>query len=236
MSGRSQPRLANDEAGHEERIRRANQRTVEALQATLAQDADVLKMGRSLRLNPVARPAPGELTPFEIVLDLVDSERLGFLAIKLRPFHLEKEEIHYPKLVKSLRHFADTDGKRTMVDQIPGLWEMCGKDSMTTFVAKVGEGELIPGGVGNTTVADRVLYSQLAHADDASELLSLIPQEWQRWSLATLVGDWTAMAAHQQYVMRLVRPDLVSELTEWAGDGRSIFERFGSTVQEFTDD
>lgn len=227
MAGRAQPKVARDDAGYEDRIRRADARTVAALETSLAQDKSVLEMGMNLNVNLRFNRTTGEQLSPEIAVDLVDMERLGYLAAMLRPFQLSSEAIYFGDVIKGLRRFADTETKRLMVEQLPRLWEVCRRDRLTTFVAHREHGELIPGGVGDATVADRVLYSQVVHADDATDILRHISTEWQQWSLAGLVGDWTAMAAHQQYVARLVRPDLIPELTNWAGDARTIFRRFG---------
>lgn len=230
MAGRGQPKLACDDEGFEERIRRADARTVAALKTSLAQDESVLKMGTNLNVNLRFNRATGEQLSPEIVLDLVDKERLGYLAAMLRPFQLSSEAIYFGDVIEGLRRFAGTESKRRLVAQLPRLWEVCRRDRLRTFVAHRKHGELIPGGVGDATVADRVLYSQVVHADDAADILRHISTEWQQWSLAGLVGDWTAMAAHQQYVAHLVRPDLIAELTSWAGDARTIFQRFGFEI------
>lgn len=235
MTKRTQPKLARDREGYEERIRRANTRTKNALQATLAQNGAVVKMGTTLRLDQRFDPESPEEAQMELSIGLVDREKLAYLATQLRPFVLAKEAIYYVDLVEGLRLFAGTESDRVMVEQLNTLWEKCSNSRMTVHVSNPREGQLIPGGAGSARIADRVLYSQVVHADDASDILDHMPDEWQQWSLSTLVGDWAAIAAHQQYVMHCVRPDLVPELTNWAGDYLTIFHRFGLDVKRMTE-
>lgn len=234
VTGRKQPKLPRDDHGYEERIRRANRRTNKALRDPLAQDASILKMGTTFHLNRRFDRATKEELGAELSIGVVDEDRLAVMAMLLRPFTLEQESIYHIDVAKGLRRFADTDDNRTMVDQLGVLWGMCSKSRMTAHVYGPDREELIPGGAGSAAIADRVLYSEMVHADDASDLLEHIPEEWRQWTLATLIGDWAAMAAHQQYVMYCVRPDLVPELTSWAGDGLTIFRRFGLETKKFT--
>jgi hypothetical protein len=74
------------------------------------------------------------------------------------------------------------------------------------YVSHEGQ-DLLPGGAPDAQIADRVLYSQLVHAEDASELLDHVQAPLQQWALAGMVGDWVAIIAHQQDVLQLVRPD-----------------------------
>lgn len=232
MGGRSQAKLPRDDQGYDERIRRADERTGKALSSSLAQRPAVVKMGTTLRLDFILDHSTQERSG-ELSIELVDNEALAILATKLRPFVLERESIYYRGLIKGLRRFADTDQNKIQVEQLLELWDMCSRSRMTARVSSAKKGQLIPGGAGGYEIADRVLYSQIVHADDASDILEHISEEWQQWTLATLVGDWAATVAHQQYVMHCVRPDLVPELTKWAGDYLTIFRRFGLETKQF---
>lgn len=224
-------KLPRDDAGYEQRIIRSNARIQQALETSLAQDSQVISMGTQIHLSLRIDSKTGKQLNSEIRLDEISPERLAYLAIKLRPFLLESEDIYYQDTIKALRRFAKNDQQMRFVEQLKPLWEACSRSRMFTFVANARGEELIPGGAGDAHIGDRVLYSQLIHADDESELLDHIGADWQQWSLAALVGDWTAMVAHQQHVMRLIRPDLIPERTAWAGNALTIFKRFGYGVE-----
>jgi hypothetical protein len=128
--------------------------------------------------------------------------------------------------------FAASYDQSSTIDGLVELWERCKKPRSYAFASQNGR-ELIPGGTNNHEIADRVIYSQIAHADDAREILDHVTTGEQQWSLEGLVGDWVAVIAYQQGVMRLVRPDLVPELTAWAGNPHTIFSRHGIDVGQF---
>ncbi len=129
--------------------------------------------------------------------------------------------------------FSTAAPELTMSEQLKLLWMNCARPRMYVYVGRMTDGEeLIPGGTNNAEIGDRVLYSQIAHADDATELLQHIDTDTQLWALASLVGDWVAVIAHQQAVMHMVRPDLCSEIVEWPGSPKTIFDRMGVVPQE----
>jgi len=176
---------------------------------------------------------PGrQILPGVFDLHQVNRESLGYATVLARVFQLGSEEIQYPKVVESLRRFAASDDQRSMIDGLVELWERCKVPRMYSF-AEQNEQELIPGGTNNYEIADRTIYSQIAHSDDAHEILDHITTGEQQWSLEALVGDWIAVIAYQQAVMNFIRPDLVPELTRWAGNPHTIFSRHGIDVGQF---
>ncbi|MDN6555110.1 MAG: hypothetical protein L0K74_01100 [Acidipropionibacterium acidipropionici] len=175
-------------------------------------------------IDPSRRIIPGLYDPHQ-----VDREALGYAAVLARAFQLGSEEIQYSKVVESLRRFAASDDQSSMIDGLVELWERCKVPRVYSF-AEQNKQELIPGGTNNYEIADRTIYSQIAHADDAREILDHITTGEQLWSLEALVGDWIAVIAYQQAVMNVIRPDLVTELTAWAGNPHTIFSRHGIDV------
>lgn len=235
MGKRRQPKSEPTDVEYEERIRQANVRTVALLGTVLAQDASILTMGTGFNMAAEFSRSTGENLGVQVSYPSFDQERLGYLATLLRPFGLKQDPIHYVKVVESLAKFAPAGLEQETVGQLSPLWEMCQHNRLSFFSASAKEGELIPGGVGDAKIADRVLYSQLVHADDASEPLDHVPPEIQQWALASIVGNWTAMASHQQGVAHLVRPDLVPEITAWAGTPNTIFKRLGIDARRSKD-
>ena len=228
---RRPPKLPRNDAGYEKRIIRSNVRIQQAFETSLARDPQVITMGTQVHVSMLVNKKTDKPVDSEIRLNEIDPEKLAFLAIKLRPLLLKSEDIYYNDTIKALCRFAKNDQQKRFVEQLKPLWEGCSRSRMFTFAANAQGEELIPGGAGDAHIGDRVLYSQLIHADDESELLVHIDAQWQQWSLAALVGDWTAMVAHQQHVMHQIRPDLVPKKTAWAGNALTIFERFGYDVE-----
>lgn len=228
---RRPPKLPHNDVGYEKRVIRSNARIQQALETSLAQDPQVITMGTQVHVFMHVNKKKGKQVDCEIRLDEIDPEKLAFLAIKLRSFLLKSEDIYYNDTIKALCRFAKNDQQKRFIEQLKPLWKACSRSRMFTFAANAQGEELIPGGAGDAHIGDRVLYSQLIHADDESELLDHIGADWQQWSLAALVGDWTAMVAHQQHVMRLIRPDLIPKRTAWAGNALTIFKRFGYGVE-----
>lgn len=233
MARQRRPSAAQKTARIEDCILRANQRTVRALSTSLAQDPAILTMGTKVTVVLRKSKGAGHATVDRFEFPAVDRERVEHLATQLRPFQLVKEAIYYPRVADALRPFATTEEQRLWVEQLPDLWEEAGKDRMFSYAFREGSGYVLPReGVGDSFVADRVLYSQVVHADDASDILDHIEPEWQDWALAGCVGNWAAVAAHQQHVAHLIRPDLVPELTAWAGNSATIFHRLGLKFQQ----
>lgn len=199
------------------------------LSAPLAQQREITDMGTEIKFR-----ALGDGSFTEPEFPAPDQVHVAHLAMLARPFTLEREQIFFGHLASALLRFAQTDIQRLLAEQLRTLWAQVPITRTQHYVALDGV-ELLPGGVTDAEVADRVLYSQLVHADDASEVLDHVQTPFQHWSLAGMVGDWVALVAHQQYVLKLVRPDLCTEFTAWAGSPRTIFERWGSDVHEVTE-
>ena len=157
-------------------------------------------------------------------------DQLAFSVTLARPFTLAGEAIYGPNVSKSLVRFAQTAKQRTMAEQVGRMWRDQPFNRLTMFASKrTGEAMLPPEGVSDGHVADRVLYSQLVHADDAREVLDHVDDDTQRWSLAGVVGDWLAVIAHQQAQIHWIRPDICPVVTPWAGSPETIFDRLGVT-------
>lgn len=226
---RKPEKLSDDLRGHEERLRRAQERSVKVLGCKAAQDADAPTMG--MTMNFVIDQSTGLAR--EIRMAAPDAEELAVAAMLARPFTLAREAIYGPDVSRSLVAFADTDEQRVMCEQVGRMWSSLPRDRMTLFAAKLDGTPILPeAGVGDGVVADRVLYSQLVHADDASDLLGHIDSAQQQWSLAGLVGDWLAVIAHQQALLHWVRPDICERVTAWPGTPQTVFDRWGVTPVE----
>jgi hypothetical protein len=162
---------------------------------------------------------------------------LAYAATLARTFTLEQEAIYGPDVARSLIHFANSNGKRVMCENVERLWGELPLNRMKTLAASLVDGTPVgpPDGVWDGEIGDRVLYSQLLHADDAHAVLDHIDAARQQFSLAGIVGDWLAIIAYQQAQLHLVRPDICESLTPWAGTALTIFDRLGVTP-EFSDD
>lgn len=218
--------LPDDLGGQEARLRRTQERSILVLSCKAAQNADAPTMG--MTVNFVIDQATGLARKF--LMPAPDPEELAVAAMLARPFTLAREAIYGPDVSRSLVTFAHTDEQRVMCTQVGGMWESLPRDRMTLFAAEPDGSPILPeGGVGDGKVADRVLYSQLVHADDAGDLLSHIDSAAQQWSLAALVGDWLAIVAHQQTLLHWVRPDICERVTDWPGTSQTVFDRWGVT-------
>lgn len=218
---RQPPPLPDTVAGHEERLRRANARIQRVLSARLAQKPVVLDMGTTFKVRVL-----GAQIDFSFVNADIDQADLEHLVTLIRPCTLTKEEVQAEKINESLGRFAVTRAHEVYVEQLPGLLKMTGGSRMylSKWNGATGE-EVIPSWTPDRVVADRYTYSELVHADDASALLDHVDDENQLWALAGFAGDWVAYLAHVQGVAHELRPDLVPELTPWAGTAWSVFER-----------
>jgi hypothetical protein len=166
----------------------------------------------------------------KVTLPAIDPESLAVAAMLARPFTLQRETIHGPKVSTSLVRFADTPEQVAMCEQVRRLWQELPFRRMKTFKGYTDGRPILPSeGVWDSEVADRVLYSQLVHADDARDLLEHFDEAEQQWNLAGFVGDWLAVIAHQQALLHWVRPDLCASATPWSGTPETIFNRMGVT-------
>lgn len=165
--------------------------------------------------------------------ELPDRHSLELTAVYARPFTLKQEAIYGPDVASSLLHFAALDDQQRAVEQLKHLWNEQPFNRVQFFAQKADGTPLLPeGGAWNGQIGDRVLYSKLVHADDAREILSQVDDGHQLWSLASVVGDWLAIIAHQQAILQWVRPDICPELTAWAGSSTTIFDRLGVKPDE----
>ena len=221
---RRQPQLADSADGHGERLRRVLRRTDEIFRdSPLARDSHASTMGTQIDFIHVGDNS------FRVYRPIPDRVQLCHLAMLLRVFVLQKEQVYYKHVSNSLQWFAKSGIDRKMSDQLVAMWQHVSTSHRMTILKE---------GVTATDIeiADRVLYSRVAHADDASDLLDHIDEETQWWSLTALVGDWLALAAHQQVLIQRVRPDLCPELARWSGSPTTIFTRIGADVTHVPDD
>lgn len=172
----------------------------------------------------------------EVKYPELDQEKVEHLAALLRPLQLDSEAIHYNKITEALLQFAQTDNQHTTVQQIPQLWSRASQGRMSMQVFSKDFSEVLLSSTNDVEIADRVLYSDVVHNDDAATMLDHVSSKQQAWALAGTAGDWIALAAHQQYLAHLIRPDLVPELTSWAGNPYTIARRFGLEVHLLPDD
>ena len=160
--------------------------------------------------------------------DRVDRPLLDQAATLTRVFTLGQESIHGPKVAKSIAHFATTDHQKFLADQLGRMW--VAQPFPRTYMSKSIGGNLVTptGGLSDSLIGDRVLYSDLVHADDASAVLEHIGEDEREWALSCLVGDRVALISHQEWLINAVRPDICPSPTPWAGDHITIFRRLGS--------
>lgn len=131
-----------------------------------AQDAAAPTMGMTFT---VVLDSTGAL--HDLRWHTVDAEQVAVAAMRARPFMLESEAINGVKVSASLHHFASTSEQILMCEQLSRIWRMLPLKRMKTYrLSADGTQILRREGVWNSVVADRVLYSQLVHADDARAL------------------------------------------------------------------
>ncbi|MGL5829042.1 MAG: hypothetical protein ACRC0L_05670 [Angustibacter sp.] len=220
---RSQDKLPDTDDGHLQRLHRAQERSAAVLSCAAAQDTLAPKLGTEFKV--VLAPMTGQA---EFAFDVIEPELLAYAATLARPFTLKREAIYGPSVAKSLLRFASTERQRDMSTQVCRMWEELPLRRMQTFSSTMPNPQE---GVWDWQVADRVLYSEVVHADDASEILDHVPAGIKQWAFAGFVGDWFAVIAHQQAILNWVRPDICSELTPWGGCQTTIFDRLGVTPE-----
>lgn len=225
---RQQSKLPTTDEGHAERLRRAQERSHDVLTSELAQAPDAPTLGMRLTINLVIDRATGSSYVEGPRHELPNRSFLELAAMYARPFTLRQEAIYGPEIADSLLHFSTLEDQYKASEQLRRMWKDQPFDRVQSFSQRVDGTPLLPkAGVWNGEIGDRVLYSKLVHADDARELLSQIDDDHQIWSLASMVGDWLAIIAHQQMILQWVRPDICPELTSWAGSSTTIFDRVG---------
>ena len=163
--------------------------------------------------------------------DVPDPEDLMPAMMWARPFLLKSESIYWEEVVGSLRGLAGKSPASVEVEQVAHIWSR--QPFKRVYYLKStesGENILPEGGVDGGYVAERLLYSQFVHADDASDILDHIDDHAQIWNLAGMVADWIATLSYQERVIQMVAPEVVPKLTVWAGNQMTIFERMGAKV------
>jgi len=225
---RQQSKLPETDEGHAERLRRAQERSHDVLTLDLAQAPDAPTLGMQLTMNLVIHRATGSSHVEGLRHEVPNKPALERAAMYARPFTLRQEAIYGPDVAESLSHFSTLDEQRRASEQLKRLWKEQPFNRAQFFSQAMDGTSLLPkAGVWNGEIGDRVLYSKLVHADDARELLSQIDDDHQMWSLASVIGDWLAIIAHQQMILQWVRPDICPELSCWAGNPTTIFDRLG---------
>lgn len=212
---------------HEERLRQANRRCEIVLSSTLAQSQDVLEAGSKIVVwVDVNTREPGRIDfrPASVGIDAV-----AVAAAKARVFTLKSEDIHFSKIIAALRALSPDPRYGDILDGLQDRWERAPVDRSTTFVRNIDGTGLPASGVTDGRIANRVLYSEIVHADDAAAILDHISDEQKQWALTGMVVDWVCLVAQTQHLMHLIRPDVVPSLTSWTGTPTSLFERWGAT-------
>lgn len=225
---RKTPDLPDTDEGHTERLRRAARRTQAVLNSGLAQSPLAPTLGMVFHLTVQENKETGEKAITELRRHHIDRPLLDQAATLTRVFTLGRETIHGPKVAQSIAHFAATDHQKALADQLKRMWKT--QPFPRTYMMKsIGGTSVTPtGGLSDSTIGDRVLYSELVHADDASAVLEHVDDDEREWALSCLVGDRVALISHQEWLINAVRPDVCPSPTPWAGDHVTIFRRLGA--------
>lgn len=214
------------------RLRQAVKRSEAVLSTRLAQDPLAPELGTLWHLTMQKNTTTGAMKVAALRRDTVDRLLLEQAATYARVFVLKKEPIYGPKVARAITYFAVTEQQKFLSEQLGRMWEE--QPFPRTYMMKSDSGTPLtpPGGISDSSIGDRVLYSEIVHADDASSTLEHVSDEDREWALSSLVGDWIALVAHQQWLISSVRPDLCPAPTPWAGDHKTIFRRLGGRVDE----
>lgn len=223
--GRGQKPLRDTDEGHEQRLRRAAERCRRVLECKLAQDPSAPYLGTRFHVVLEQDLRTGEVRAVGVRHDEVDAEALEVAATRARVFTLRGEALYGPKVADSIARFSTLSKQVEMSHQLARLWSAPPLKRAYVMTAIRGEEVTPVGGIDTGRIADRVLYSQSVHADEASDVLQHVDPDFQQWSLAGMVGDWLALTSHQEALISSVRPDICSEPTPWAGDSQTIFAR-----------
>ncbi|QCR53849.1 hypothetical protein C1N80_09870 [Brachybacterium sp. SGAir0954] len=232
---RQQPTQLETDDDHAMRLRRAVERSRIALTCSLAQSPSAPALGTRLHVTFSRSEETGEFLPSGIRHDQVDREQLEVAATRARVFTLWKDGLHGTEVAKSIAHFATDPDHVQMCETLTGWWRAGRFNRATVMASQDGRALTPPGGVGSAMVARSVLYSELWHADDVSEVLNGVDSEFQLWSVAGLVGDWLAVISYQESLIMSVRPDLCASLTLWGGTPTTILRRLDVKAGGSTD-
>lgn len=223
--------FANDPEGWRGRLRLASEWSQKVLSTSLARGEGVERMGMHLGANFEYHPEGGSRIVGMHLKDVPTREELIPAIMWARPFVLKSESIYWKEVVRSLRGLVGNAPASVEVEQVEHIWSRQPFRRVVYLKAtESGENLLPEGGVDGGHVAERLLYSQFVHADDASDILDHVDEDAQLWNLAGMVADWIATLSYQERVIQLVAPEVVPELTVWAGNQMTIFERMGAKV------
>ena len=224
-------KFADDPDGWRGRLGLATEWIRKVLGTNLARDPRVERLGMQIGATILYDPEGGPRVAGMDLKDVPESEDLLPAIAWARPFLLKTEPIYWVNVVSSLRGLAGDSPARVEVEQVADLWSRQPFKRVVYLKAtESGENILPKDGVDGGFVAERLLYSQFLHADDASDILDHIDDQAQLWNLAGMVADWIATLSYMERVIQMVAPEVASELTVWAGDQMTIFERMGAKV------
>lgn len=226
------PSIPKGESGDQQRLTKATQRCKAVLGSTAAQDPLCVRMGMSIKSAIQINLKTGEKSwaPMDFTSELPPRDALDAAMIQARPFMLEKEGIYWKYVISALERRTNNEEHLAYCDILRNLFSSVPFKRMEFFAANVKTKEkLLPQGVTNAVVGDRFAYSQVAHADDASDILDNIREPEQIWSYAGMVGDWIALISALETLIHLVCPEVCPQVTEWAGDPQSINLRSGAS-------
>jgi hypothetical protein len=168
--------------------------------------------------------------PFDFTSELPPRDSLDAALMQARPFFLEKEGIYWKYVMSALERRTKSEEYLAACRILRNLFSSAPFKRVEFFAANVeSKKELLPPGVTNAVVGDRFVYSQVAHADDASDILDSIREPEQVWSYAGVVGDWVALISALETLIHLICPEICPQVTEWVGDSQSINLRSGAS-------
>lgn len=226
------PPIPKGEAGDHQRLLDATKRCRATLRSTVAQDPLCPRMGMSIKSALQINLKTGETSwaPFDFTSGLPPRDSLDAAMIKARPFMLKNEGIYYKHVISALERRTTNEEYLVACRMLRHLFPSAPFKRVEFFAANISsKRELLPPGVTNAVVGDRFVYSQVAHADDASNILDNIREPEQVWSYAAMVGDWIALISALETLIHLVCPEICPQVTKWAGDSQSINLRSGAS-------
>lgn len=210
--------------GDKRRIELAATRCKRVLTSTVAQDERCIRMGMQMKINMIPNEETGTNSiDLNFGSGLMDEELMEIALTRARPFMLGSENIYYVRVLESLRRGTQDKHLLEQCDNLQYAFEQVPFNRMQFFVADTEtHTKLIPDGVTNAVVADRYNYSELAHADDAEDVLKHIKQPMKLFSLASSVADHIAVLAALESLIHRIFPDVCPELTSWAGSPETV--------------
>lgn len=224
-------KFADDPDGWRGRLEVAAERSRRALSTSLARDPRVENMGMQMGLDLKYDPDHGIRVIGMTHKDIPELDDLTAPITWARPFLLKKEAVYWENIVDALRKLSDGSAAAIEVEQVGQIWSKHPFKRVSYLKStESGENILPEGGVDGGLVANRLLYSEIVHTDDSSEILDHIDNGAQMWNLAGMVADWLATLSYQERVIHMVAPEVIPKMTEWAGNQKTIFDRMGVEV------